>query len=146
VEERTLCLHGDEGAWIMGRWFCERSTCNMTRINLYADEAQAGEDDEILSGRVVAVVEGSWELSESAVQCVDGIPIALLDRSTVTLDSCVIGGSGGNDARLARVGITVGEDSKVSAICTLALGAPDGVHNTLGLASFSVGYLAILCR
>jgi hypothetical protein len=35
-------------------------------------------------------------------------------RATVEMDSCVIGGSGSSDDRLARIGITVGDDCKVT--------------------------------
>ena len=126
MERRVLQLQGEEGTWIMGRWFSERSMCNMTRVNLYADENMAAAEDEVMSGRMVVVVEGAWQFSESAIQCVDGIALAAMDKSTVDLDSCVIGGSGDADERLARIGIIVSDGSKVP--CVFVCKLSHGVH------------------
>lgn len=117
MERRVLHLQGKENTWIMGRWFSEKSTCNVTRVNLYADETQIEEEDEVMGGRTVVMVESSWYFLESAIQCVDGIALAVIERSTTDLNSCVVGGSGGADERLARIGIAVGDDCKVMSMC-----------------------------
>jgi hypothetical protein len=34
VGRRCLCMQGEEGTWIVGRWFSEHSTCNMTEVEI----------------------------------------------------------------------------------------------------------------
>lgn len=76
VDHRSLCMKGEDGAWIVGRWFSEESTCNMSLLSFYADpNDDTEEDDRAMHGRVVLVVGGVWVLSSCAIQCIDGTPL-----------------------------------------------------------------------
>jgi hypothetical protein len=75
VQKRSVSMRGDEGSWILGRWYSEESSCNMTGLSFYADPASDTEDDLRMLGRVIEVVAGSWSMSACSVQCIDGIPV-----------------------------------------------------------------------
>ena len=93
LQRRSLSLVGEDGCWVHGRWYCEESTGNATGLNFYADPARDSEEDMRLRGRVVQVVAGSWVLTSCSIQCVDGIPLATLERSSIEADACVFGGT-----------------------------------------------------
>ena len=93
LQRRSLNLVGEDGCWVHGRWYCEESTGNATGLNFYADPARDSEEDMRLRGRVVQVVAGSWVLTSCSIQCVDGIPLATLERSSIEADACVFGGT-----------------------------------------------------
>ena len=114
MEDRSLCLRGEEGSWVLGRWFSEESEVNMTQLSLYADQNSDTEGDEAMRGRVVQIAASSWVLSSSSIQCVDGVSLGVTERSTVEMEECVLGGAAALDERLARLAIIVGDHCKVT--------------------------------